>query len=398
MYAHNLVTPTLPTTMSIAQPKRQLQLSFDVAASVPGSDETRDFRSSLSALVILDEGKTLLVGGDETVGAEPTIERLSLQSDGSYAAHRSLSVSDFIDLPDPSRNEGRVGEIDIEGMDEHAGYLWFTGSHCFNRKRPNPDKSVATQIEQLATIRRGKNRFVLARIPIASDATGSWLEKEHDGRHAARIKPGWIKKLRTDPHLGLFLRGLDGDDEQAVPSKDNGFDIEGLSATSRSDGTTRLLLGLRGPVLRGFAMVLELCPVSDGQDGLKLADVPGGTTFYRKHFLDLTGLGVRDLQLVGQDLWILAGPTMALDGPVALFRWRGPFTGPESEDTLTRCDGARLRRELLLPFGEGYDHAESFALLDNGKGSPDVMVVYDNPDKQRLDGSAAVQADVFEIG
>src|SRR5688572_16831167 len=123
--------------MNIAQPKRQLRLCFDVGAAVPGSKEKREFRSSLSALLLMDAGKTLLLGGDETVGVEPSIERLSLQADGSYAEHHSLSVSDFIDLPDDRRDKGRVGEIDIEGMAEEAGYLWFTGSHCFNRKRPN---------------------------------------------------------------------------------------------------------------------------------------------------------------------------------------------------------------------------------------------------------------------
>jgi hypothetical protein len=386
--------------MNIAEPKRQVRLSFDVGPAVPGSKKLREFRSSLSALLVLDEGRTLLVGGDETVGAEPSIERLSLQPDGSYAEHRSLSVSDFIELPDDSLDKGRVGEIDIEGMDEDAGYLWFTGSHCCNRKRPDSDKPAAAQIEQLSTIGRGKNRFLLGRIPIAREATGSWLKSEHEGRHATRLKPGWLKKLRSDPHLGLFLNGLDADHDQVLPSKDNGLDIEGLSATKRADGTTRLLLGLRGPVLRGFAMVLELCPGSDdGPKGLELETMPGDGTFYRKHFLDLAGLGVRDLELVGEDLWILAGPTMALDGPVALFRWRTPFAGPESGDTITHDKGDRLRCELLLPFGKGKDHAESFALLDKGTGVvPKLMVVYDSPDDERLVDPAAVKVDVFEIG
>ena len=38
---------------------------------------------------------------------------------------------------------------------------------------------------------------------------------------------------------------------QAIPGKDNGFDMEGLAV----DGD-RLLLGLRGPVLRGFSEAL----------------------------------------------------------------------------------------------------------------------------------------------
>jgi len=383
---------------SIAHPTRRVCLTFADGGTVPGSDEQREFRVSLSALVILDAGRTLLAGGDETVRVEPSIERLTLRPDGSYGEHCSFSVSEFIELPDDVRDEGRVGEVDIEGMADHEGYLWFTGSHSANRKRPKGSNSVAAQIDQLATVRRGKNRFLVGRIPIAQDADGSRLEKKHAGRRAARLERGWVKELRSDPHLGLFLSGYNGDRSQVVPGKDNGFDIEGLCASTRADGTTRLLLGLRGPVLRGFATLLELCPGDDGGKGIELAVVPGSARVYRKHFLDLGGLGVRDLAFFGEDLWILAGPTMALDGPVALYRWRAPFDGPESADTLTRGDGERLRRELLLPFGDGTDHAEAFALLaDGASGTPSVMVVYDSPSPRRLEGTAGVFADVFAL-
>ncbi|HEU5076187.1 MAG TPA: DUF3616 domain-containing protein [Polyangiaceae bacterium] len=383
---------------STARPTRQVRLSFDVGGAVPGSDEQREFRASLSSLVVLDGGRTLLLGGDETVRIEPSIERLSLQPDGSYAEHRSFAVNDYIDLPDTSRDEGRVGEIDIEGMDEHEGYLWLTGSHSSNRKRPHSGKPMAAQIEQLATVRRGKNRSLVARIPLAHDAAGARLEKKHEGRRAARLRRGWLKNLRSDPHLGLFLTGFEGDRDHVVPGKDNGFDIEGLSAMTRADGTTRLLLGLRGPVLRGFAIVLELCPIDGAKGRLELAPVHGGSRCYRKHFLDLGGLGVRDLGWFGEDLWILAGPTVALDGPVAVFRWRAPFADPASSDTLTRLDGERLSRELVLPFGEGDDHAEAFALLSGEvEGSASLLVVYDSPSPERLDGSTAVRADLFQV-
>jgi hypothetical protein len=380
------------------KPTRQVRLSFEAGGPVAGSDEERQFCSSLSGLMILDQGRTLLVGGDETVGAEPSIEQLTLQPDGSYAEHRSLLVSKFIDLPDDSLRKGRAGEIDIEGMDEGAGYLWFTGSHSTNRKRPKADEPIAAQLEELATVKRGKNRFLLGRIPIAEDPTGSQLQKKQAGRRAARLKPNWLKELASDTHLGRFLGGLDGDRGQVLPGKDNGFDIEGLSASTRPDGSVRLLLGLRGPVLRGFATVLELCPV-DGEKGtLELAPIPGGVALYRKHFLDLGGLGVRDLGFVGDDLWLLAGPTMALDGPVALFRWRAPFRRAESADSITHLDRDPLRRELLLPFGDGTDHAEAFALLDDETGkAPSLMVVYDSPSRERLEGPTAVRADVFAI-
>ena len=64
-----------------------------------------------------------------------------------------------------------------------------------------------------------------------------------------------MEALRQDPHLGPFLRTSHGEADgkharAPLASKENGFDIEGLAAFDR-----RLILGLRGPVLRGWAML-----------------------------------------------------------------------------------------------------------------------------------------------
>lgn len=362
-----------------------------------GSAEERQFRSSLSAVLGLGGGRALVLGSDETVRAEPTVESLLRRPDGSYGSHRSFPIGDFLSLPDETRDEGRVGEVDIEGLAEADGYLWLTGSHCANRKRPKASKAEGAQIEQLAKVERGKNRFVLGRIPLGWDDSGVRLEIESAGRHAQRFRHRWLEALSDDPHLGSFVKGLVSD-ESPLPSKDNGFDAEGLAVRTRSDGSTQLLLGLRGPVLRGFAVILELSPTPDDEGKLELRPLPGGNARYRKHFLDLRGLGVRDLGFVGDDLWILAGPTMALDGPVALFRWRAPLERLASGDTLTRSDGERLTRELLLPFGEGDDHAEGFALLAGASpAASELLVVYDSPSEKRLVGAADVLADVFPL-
>src|SRR4029453_7712258 len=55
--------------------------------------------------------------------------------------------------------------------------------------------------------------------------------------------------LTQDKHLQSFL---------AIPGKDNGFDIEGLAFVGN-----RLFIGLRGPVLRGWAVILEVEPQED---------------------------------------------------------------------------------------------------------------------------------------
>ncbi len=185
--------------------------------------------------------------------------------------------------------------------------------------------------------------------------------------------------LAGDPHLGPFL---------ALPGKDNGFDVEGLAVVD-----DRVFLGLRGPVLRGWALVLELRPYADSQDParLRLADFPDGAP-YRKHALDLGGLGVRDLCPDGDDLLVLAGPTMDLDGPVRVVRWRGAARG-DAPQVVRRDD---LPRELDLPYGEGEDHAEGISWVETADGRG-LLVVYDSPSASRLDADGGVHADVLGL-
>src|SRR5512141_1438607 len=72
---------------------------------------------------------------------------------------------------------------------------------------------------------------------------------------AAVITAGRLDELATaiskDEHFAPFAE---------IPGKDNGLDIEGLAVTGN-----RVLLGLRGPVLRGWACVLELDVESAGR-------------------------------------------------------------------------------------------------------------------------------------
>ena len=56
-------------------------------------------------------------------------------------------------------------------------------------------------------------------------------------------------------------------------------------------------------------------------DQLRLVPLDDSGTLIRKHFLQLDGLGVRDLHFSGDDLYILAGPTMVLNGDIRVFKW-----------------------------------------------------------------------------
>ncbi|MBX3320301.1 MAG: DUF3616 domain-containing protein, partial [Nitrospira sp.] len=166
---------------------------------------------------------------------------------------------------------------------------------------------------------------------------------------------------------------------------------EGLAVAGK-----RMFLGLRGPVLRGWAVIVELEPKKDGKRPglLKLKPIGPKGRRYRKHFLHLDGLGIRDLCVHGPDLLILAGPTMSLDGPVKVFRWKGG-ADPKGESLVGRKDLACL---LEIPYGNDVGHAEGMTLFSSNDGPADsLMVVYDSIPKKRQSKACAVTADLFPL-
>jgi hypothetical protein len=138
-------------------------------------------------------------------------------------------------------------------------------------------------------------------------------------------------------------------------------------------------------------MVLELRPEVDPDvpERLRLIPFDDDGRPYRKHVRRLRGLEVRDLCPHGDDLLVLAGPTMDLDGPVHVFRRHGALRA----DTPQVVRGDLLTRELDLPYGDGYDHAEGRGLV----GPADGPRVYDSPSPARLTEDGGVLADVVRL-
>jgi len=148
--------------------------------------------------------------------------------------------------------------------------------------------------------------------------------------------------------------------------------------------------------LRGWAIILEVVPEEDKDDSakLKLKSIGSNGRPYRKHFLQLGGLGVRDLCVQGDDLLILAGPAMVLDGPVAVFRWPG---GAKTEEESMVSVG-KLERLLDVPYGEGVDHAEGLSLFSiDGSEAHQIIIVYDSASKNRQPGDDTMLADIFTL-
>ena len=329
------------------------------------------------------DGDHLWVAGDETA----TVERLVLDSATAptrAGRQRSFRLADLVQLPGPPD-----GEADIEGIARSGGWLWAIGSHALIRRRVKPHHDEAKAVRRLGRIRRDPNRYVIVRLAVQPgvDRHPEPVRVARDGRRSAIVgAPGaetLVDLLRTDPHIAPFL---------AIASKDNGFDVEGLAVIG-----DRLYVGLRGPVLRGWAVVLELRPVDDPTDPgrMALGIFPEGAR-YRKHFLDLDGLGVRDLCPDGDDLLVLAGPTMALSGPVRVYRWQGAAVA-EAGRVVREAD---LTVETVITNGEGVDHAEGIALLTPDPHDPlaRLLVVYDSPSTARHPWPDTVLADRVRIG
>lgn len=361
----------------VATPDRRLRLDFRAHDELGHADQP--VRSDLSTVAA--QGRCLWVANDEFA----TVERLLRQDDGSYAGHEIVHLAELFDLP-----EGADGEMDIEGLDVADGYLWVVGSHSLTRDKPKPDENdAAAALAELTDVDHHPNRHFLGRIALveSAGAPGVLDAREADGeRRSACLKMkskggALAKALADDVHIGRFM---------GVPAKENGFDIEGIVA--RGD---RLFLGLRGPVLRGWALLLEIEVKERKKGRLKLRKIGQGGARYLKHFLDLGGLGIRELAFDGDALLILAGPTMDLDGPVVLYRW--PDALAAGAQTVVPAD--RLEQVLRLPYGRGEDHAEGICWLPGADGDrKELLVVYDSPAAGRLHDGTAIEADVFRLG
>lgn len=93
-------------------------------------------------------------------------------------------------------------------------------------------------------------------------------------------------------------------------------------------------------------------------DFLRLAPHDDSGCLLRKRFLPLDGLGVRDLHFCDDDLFILIGPTMVLDGEIRTYKWKGAKTFLAANREPERFDAVPVE-VASLPHGRGTDGAEA---------------------------------------
>ena len=374
---------------------RNVVLQFDPALDLlPGGKRLSGGMSA--ALAVAD---TLWLTHDETVAVERLTAERTKAGSFRYTNHRRFDLREFVALPAPGSGSGHgsAPEADFEGLSFCDDYLWVAGSHSALRDEPE-GKTASDAIAALANVRRSGNRFLLARIPVTTGAAEPTLVRQsrtNDGRvlRAARLSGGrknnaLTRALRDDPHLGPFM---------SIPSKDNGFDIEGLAAAHGG----RLFLGLRGPVLDGWACVLEIRVAAHPDRNRELVlrkiarqSAPSAArATYRKHFLDLDGAGIRDLCFAGRDLLVLTGPPMRGKGTAQVRQWKDALANKGE-----RMLGEKHLPTLLeLPYREKKDHAEGIAIVGRKDRRVWLMVIYDSAGKDRRVPPAGLRATIHEL-
>jgi hypothetical protein len=314
----------------------------------------------------------MFLGSDEGV----CLERLS-RGPAAWAAHQRFSLDAILDL-DAS------GEADIEGLAEDGGWLWVLGSHARTRPKVGKAGDDRINLSAFATLRDTRPRCLLARVPLAADPDAADTVRPVlvDGdrragmvrqtKHGSRL----AQMMKNSPLLKPFTR---------IAAKEGGVDLEGIAVAG-----SRVAIGMRGPVIQTYAVLLEVEIAAKPSGRLTIAGP------LHKRLLELDGLGIRDLKRDGADLLILAGPTTGLDGPCAVYRWTDWLGDPPQDDKVVRLH--RPERIIDLPFGRGDDHPEGLVLLEAIGGERDLIVICDSPAESRLDSAArSVRCDRFRL-
>jgi hypothetical protein len=260
---------------------------------------------------------------------------------GGYAIVAQVRLDDVFARM-PGRQKG--DEADLEAVASDGSKLWVCGSHC--RVRRQVAKTGSKTVDP--RIRTRKSRRLLGRVSLTPTGDGI-----RGAGHALPFSGNGSLHgfLSSNPLIAPFIH---------LPSKENGLDIEGL-AVRRS----RLFIGLRGPLVDSMALVVEVTI----RQGLVL--VRHGSLL---HVLDLGGLGIRDIASLERGFAVLAGPVSGANGPFRLFHWQ-----PRRRNTIQRP-------QLQLEWPISKEHPEGICPM-NRHGRAGLMILYDSPGKERVEGS-----------
>jgi len=309
----------------------------DVKLTVPFAIEKG--RTELSGLVLLDAARQLIAVSNEGIGDDKRDFVLQV-----YRGDPSQGYTWTRDALLFHAGEGMCKDADFEGLARGDGLFFAITSHSRDRKKQDAKHTYEKNRKNLTVdgIDSCASRYQLKRFRL--DEQGNPTD----------IKDASLKALLAgDPILAPFA---------ALPSKENGIDIEGLAATEDD-----LFVGFRGPVLRqNYVPVLHL-------DHNLVPVAPPSPSIL---FVDLEGRGIRDLTAGpgGKDLYVLAGPNGNEDQSFAIYLWDGKDQIGGKDLTVRPpnklCDLGHYPQSGNKPEGIAYigpaDGGERFLLVYDG--------------------------------
>ncbi|WP_127470006.1 DUF3616 domain-containing protein [Thiomicrorhabdus aquaedulcis] len=244
---------------------------------------------------------------------------------GVWHAYKVVPLSDSVD------------ELDLEGLAWQAPYLYATGSYGLKRKKLKDDLNQKDNLKRLQPIELETSRQQLFRIELDND----FNPKEIQTLSLADI-------VKDDPILKPF---------SGLPSKENGVDIEGLAVSPQGE----LILGLRGPLLRGN--LVPLLRVTLAKKSFKVKEV---TPLY----LELQGRGIRGLSETPNGYLVLAGATGDQPLPYQVYHWSG-------ENGLPGTDRKANTLRHLCELPEGAGKPEGIQFLAQAAQHIEFLIVQD---------------------
>ena len=354
-------------------------------------DPVTDAATAPVSAIALDGGGNLWFGAaaldgirrlvPQAFNAVPTAGEASPQRP-VWGQPQALDLAAMFELPDPGE------PMDLTGMDRAGDLLWFVGSHRGTRLDLDPELGDAqnlTRLTRMEPIHRraclGSARIEAEGLPEPRDLA---LLPIGDGGNAL------TRALYADPHLGPYFAPGPNPTTQAAPHPWVGLGLAGLACRAG-----RLWIGLSGPVLGGFAVLLEVEPQEERRCVLGLHPIGVDGRPYRKHLVFLHGRGVQALRWQGDTLLILAAAGADGGGQPGIYALRE--AAKLGADSLTLADAPRLR--LLLPLGDAAKPGNrpfTMELYDR-LGQPGVMIVPGNPQSTGSGSPAGVVAEVYAL-
>jgi hypothetical protein len=307
----------------VAQADWQKSPELEKALEGIGFDKNASENLSDAAVLSLGGAAFLVVVSDE--GHDFGLTTLGPDAKGKKYDLATLPHGDLsVELPKP---KSKV-EIDLEAVATQGDRVFLAGSASLKRKKPKEGDHTSEELEKIVPASGAGASYANHVYELrARGGSADFPELELVAAHETR------ERLLALPLIATF---------KDVPSKDNGLDVEGFAAHGEF-----VWFGLRGPVLRGRALVVRM-----------RADFSAPEAYT----LDLGGLGVRSLTYVegtSGGLYILAGPALTHEEHFELYRFGAPEKGPAdvltTDVTLVASipseDGKRP--EGLFPLGSG---------------------------------------------